>query len=183
MNAFEAARRLGHLLEHDGIEYAIGGALALGVWGAPRGTKDVDLSIFITPSEVDRMAEVFDRAGVMFDRAAAAKNIARTGLVRGRLGRIPIDAFISGHPHFFEMQRRRRAIREADGSQLYFITAEDLCVMKLVYGRDKDVVDLERLFAVRQLDTAYVREWIAKMPIGPDRVAILDDLERRFASS
>ena len=55
-----------------------------------------------------------------------------------------------------------------------------LCVMKLVYGRAKDVTDLERLFAVRKLDVSYIREWISKMPVGPDRIAILDDLVRRF---
>lgn len=180
MNAFDAARRIGELLEADGIEYAIGGALALGVWGAPRGTKDVDLSVFVEPTRIDAAADVFERAGVMFDRVAAAKDVARTGLFRGLLGRVPVDAFISSHPHFLEMRRRRQRVQTPDGGHLYFITAEDLCVMKLVYGREKDVTDLERLFAVRRLDVAYIRTWLAKLPVGPDRVAILDDLERRF---
>jgi Nucleotidyltransferase of unknown function (DUF6036) len=181
MNAFEAARRIGDLLEADGIEYAIGGALALGVWGVPRGTKDVDLSVFVDPDNLDGMFAVFERAGIMFDRAAAARNVERTGLLRGLLGRIPVDAFISRHPQFLEMRTRRQRVATPDGGHLYFITAEDLCVMKLVYGRDKDVTDLERLFAVRSLDVDYVRTWLAKMPVGPDRREILDDLARRFA--
>jgi hypothetical protein len=180
VNAGDAAKRIGQLLEQDGIDYAIGGALALGVWGAPRGTKDVDLSVFVMPQEFERVADVFERAGVMFDRTAAAADISRTGLFRGRLGRVPIDAFISAHPHFLEMQTRRRAVKDVDGTTLYFISAEDLCVMKLVYGRGKDLADLERLFAVRTIDTAYVRSWLARMPVGEDRVATLDDLERRF---
>ncbi len=49
------------------------------------------------------------------------------------------------------------------------------------YGRDKDIADLQRLFGVRTIDTVYVREWLAKMPVGQDRRAILDDLVRRFA--
>jgi hypothetical protein len=53
--------------------------------------------------------------------------------------------------------------------------------MKLVYGRDKDVTDLERLFAVRALDVAYIRGWLARMPVDATRIARLDDLERRFA--
>ena len=180
MNAFEVARRLAELLEADHIDYAIGGALALGIWGAPRGTKDVDLSIFVEPAELDTVFDVFERAGIMIDRAAAAGDVARTGLVRGMLGRVPVDAFISAHPHFLQMKERRQRIGTPDGAHLYFITAEDLCVMKLVYGRDKDITDLERLFAVRTIDTRYVRAWLAKMPVGPDRRAVLDDLERRF---
>jgi hypothetical protein len=181
MNAFDVARRLGLLLEADGIEYAIGGALALGVWGAPRGTKDVDLSVFVDERSIERVIDVFERAGVMLDRANVAKDIARTGLFRGLLGRIPVDAFVSNHPHFWEMHRRRRAVNQPDGTPLYFITAEDLCIMKLVYGREKDVIDLERLFAVRTIDVAYVRSWLAKLPVGRDRIAVLDDLERRFS--
>ena len=46
MNAIEAARQIGSCLDEDGVPYAIGGALALGVWGVPRATKDVDLSVF-----------------------------------------------------------------------------------------------------------------------------------------
>jgi hypothetical protein len=181
MIASDAARRLGGLLEQDGIDYAIGGALALGAWGAPRGTKDVDLSVFVQEAELARVIDVYERAGVMFDREAMAKDVARTGLFRGKLGTVPIDTFISAHPHFWSMHERRRQITDPDGTNLYFITAEDLCVMKLVYGRAKDVTDLERLFAVRKLDVPYIRSWLAKMPVGGDRTAILDDLEKRFA--
>lgn len=176
MNAYDVARRIGLLLEADKIEYAIGGALALGVWGAPRGTHDVDLSVFVDPSRLDSLAEVYERAGVMFDRVAATKAVARTGLFRGLLGKVPVDTFVSDHPHFHEMQRRRERVKTPEGDHLYFITAEDLCVMKLFYGRDKDVTDLERLFAVRDVDVAYVRGWLAKMPVPANRGAILDDL-------
>ncbi len=183
MNALEAARRIGERLDEANIDYAIGGALALGVWGAPRATKDVDLSIFVDDRHLDGVIAAFERAGVMFDHAAAIAEVARVGFFRGLLGTTPVDAFISRHPHFWKMHERRRAVRTPDGHDLYFITAEDLCVMKLVYGRDKDVTDLERLFAVRVLDVGYVRDWLGKLPVGPDRIAILDDLERRFSRS
>jgi hypothetical protein len=180
MNAFDSARRLGLLLEADGIEYAIGGALALGVWGVPRATKDVDISVFVDPERLEGVADVYERAGVMFEREAARKAVARTGLFRGLLGKIAIDTFISLHPHFLEMQQRRQRVRTPDGDFLYFITAEDLAVLKLVFGRDKDLVDLERLFAVRKLDVDHVRRWLAKMPVPANRIAILDELARRF---
>lgn len=34
MNAIEAATRIAQCFDDDGIAYGIGGALALGVWGA-----------------------------------------------------------------------------------------------------------------------------------------------------
>lgn len=67
---------------------------------------------------------------------------------------------------------------------MYFISAEDLCLHKLLFGRAKDVTDLERLLAVRPLiDLAYVRSWLVQMvPAGDRRLEILDDLEQRFAA-
>ncbi|MBL0216129.1 MAG: hypothetical protein IPQ07_19880 [Myxococcales bacterium] len=47
MNPIDAARRLAAAFDADGLSYGIGGALALGVWGAPRATKDVDVSVFV----------------------------------------------------------------------------------------------------------------------------------------
>ncbi|MFN0246174.1 MAG: DUF6036 family nucleotidyltransferase [Kofleriaceae bacterium] len=180
MNALEAACRLSERLDEAGIDYAIGGALALGVWGAPRATRDVDLSVFVDDRNLASVVDAFERAGVRFDHAAAISDVARIGFFRGVMGKVPIDTFISRHPHFWEMRARRRVVRTPDGHDLYFVTAEDLCVMKLVYGRDKDVTDLERLFAVRGLDVSYIRHWLARIAVGPDRLEVLDDLERRF---
>jgi len=81
------------------------------------------------------------------------------------------------------MKARRISI-EIAGGRLWFLSAEDLCLHKLIYGRPKDLVDLERLLAVRPgMDLAYVRSWMTRMvPAGDRRVAALDDLERRFHS-
>ena len=180
MDPGEVAQRLGDRLEEESVEYAIGGALALGAWGAPRFTKDVDLSIFSSVEEFSTVANALERAGMIFDRERAPKDIERIGLFNGRLGGIVVDLFMSGHPHMHEMHRRRKRVETGEGKHLYFITAEDLCVVKLIYGREKDVGDLQRLFAARDIDVAYVRGWLAKMPVPANRSAILDDLERRF---
>jgi hypothetical protein len=73
---------------------------------------------------------------------------------------------------------------EVEGGRLWFLSAEDLCLHKLIYGRPKDIIDLERLIAVRpNIDLAYVRSWMTRMvPAGDRRFAALDDLERRFKS-
>jgi hypothetical protein len=184
LNAIEAARRIGEGLDEDSIPYAIGGALALGVWGAPRATKDVDLSVFVRRDELGRVLDSLERVGVMISREQAAKDVARIGLAKGRLGMIVVDVFLSEHPQYLEMARRaRRVVDPATGWSASFISAEDLCIHKLVFGRHKDIGDLESLFAVRRdLDLAYVRGWLVQMvPHGDARLTVLDDLERRFA--
>jgi len=182
MNAIEAARRIGECLDEDRIPYAIGGALALGVWGVPRATKDVGLSVFVTRAELPRVFDSLERAGVMVAREQAARDIERIGLAKGKLGNVIIDLFLSEHPQYAEMGRRVRRVLDPQGWAASFISPEDLCIHKLVFGRHKDVGDLESLFAVRlDLDVAYIRSWLVQMVAADDRrLEVLDDLERRF---
>jgi hypothetical protein len=180
MSAADAAARIADRLDEDGIEYAIGGALALGVWGAPRSTVDVDLTVFVEPGDLSRVVAALERAGVMLD-PGAEREAARIGLFRGRLGRTPVDVFVASHPHHHEMRGRRLTAVDPGGATRWFISPEDLVVLKLFYGRPKDEIDLERLFAVRpDLDLDYVEGWIERMvPAGDRRLALLARLRRR----
>ena len=181
MNAFEVSEYIAARLDEDGLPYAIGGALALTAWAIPRDTKDVDISIFAPDSDLPRVFDSLERAGVMLDRPDAVRSVARIGMFTGRHGRTMVDVFISDHPHFHQMRERRRELQYPSGGKCWFISAEDLCVMKLLYGRTKDIADLERVFAaLPALDLAYIREWLAKLPSGGNKQILLEDLVRRF---
>lgn len=185
LSALELAQHIAQCLDEDGLDYAIGGALALTVHALPRDTADVDISIFAREDELPRVLEAIERAGVMIDRADATRSQARIGMFTGRAGKRLVDVFMSAHPHFEEMSRRRVRAKGPGGNLMWFISAEDLCVLKLMFARTKDLPDLEHLFAANtSLDVTYVRHWLTKMiPAGDRRFAILDDLERRFTTA
>jgi hypothetical protein len=53
-SASDAARELAAMLDVRNMDYALGGAIALGFWVEPRGTLDVDVTLFLPadkPSE------------------------------------------------------------------------------------------------------------------------------------
>jgi hypothetical protein len=184
LNALAVARGIAERLDEDGLPYGIGGALALGAWGAPRATKDVDITIFVVEAELPRAFAALERAGVMIDRAGATRDVAQIGMFKGRAGRMFVDVFVTGHPQYEAMRQRCVAIDDpVSGRTLSFISAEDLCLHKLLYGRPKDLIDLEQLVARRpSMDLAYVRGWLQQMvPVGDARLGVLDDLETRFA--
>ena len=58
INAAIVAGRLAAQLEARGHEYAVGGAIALGYWGVPRGTVDVDLTVYLSPERLADLAGV-----------------------------------------------------------------------------------------------------------------------------
>lgn len=105
------------------------------------------------------------------------------GLFMARLGGVRLDLFLAHHPMHESMRARRVAVRAFGEHDRYFLSAEDVVLTKLIYRRRKDVLDLERLFAVQEgnLDLGYVRYWLTRIaPEGDPRYHTLDDLERRF---
>ena len=75
MSAADVARRLADRLDENGIPYAIGGALALGVWGAPRNTVDVDISVFVDPADLERLFAVRDNLEIDYVREWLGKMV------------------------------------------------------------------------------------------------------------
>jgi len=63
----EEALALVRTLEDEGVPYALCGALALAVHGAPRATTDIDL--LVSPDAVERVVAVAKRLGFVFGAA------------------------------------------------------------------------------------------------------------------
>jgi hypothetical protein len=118
--------------------------------------------------------------GVVVDAAAARAAAVQDGLMIFRYGAFRLDVFTPSIAFAWEAGRTR-VRQEIDGVAIWWLSAEALCVFKLLFFRGKDVVDLERLIAVRgaALDAAYVRARIVEM-LGDDdpRVTTWDRLWR-----
>ena len=52
------AIELAAALDAEKCEYAIGGAIALGFWAEPRGTLDVDVTLFLPPKELSNCVRI-----------------------------------------------------------------------------------------------------------------------------
>lgn len=183
-SAAEAAQAIADRLEGAGHPYAIGGALALAVAGVPRGTADVDLNVFVDGPAVAAVARLLLDMGMVLDVAASVAEAERDGMFAARWDGMRIDVFVPSIPFSVEAGRTRVRVT-ADGWSGWFLAPEAIAVFKLLFFRGKDVVDLERLVAVRgsDLDHAYVRRWIVDMMgEGDERVARWDDLVARFSA-
>ncbi len=183
--AAEAARAIADALTASNHPYAIGGALALGVAGVPRGTKDVDVNVFVGPERAPEIIDVLQPLGITFDRRAATTKAARDGMMVGDWEGMRIDVFFVSIP-FSEEAARTRAKITVDGWTGTFLSAEAIAVFKLLFFRIKDVADLAQLIAVRErdLDHAYIRRWLVEM-MGEDdeRVRRWDELVAQFGPS
>lgn len=166
--------------EQASIPYAIGGALAYGMWGIPRATLDVDVNVFVDDAELRKVTDALASVGIPTQLEQVARDCAARGMFSAKFGAYRVDVFVPSIPFSAEAERTRVQV-DIDGHRVWFLSAEALSVFKLLFFRPKDVVDLERLLEVQgdKLDRAYVRrELVAMMGEGDPRVQRWDELVR-----
>lgn len=77
---FEAGMHIAAALEAAAIPYALGGALAYGLWAVPRATVDVDVNVFVAPDSIDGVCRALSTLGIAVDEAAARVASTRDGM-------------------------------------------------------------------------------------------------------
>jgi hypothetical protein len=146
------------LLDRLGVDHAFGGALALAYYTDPRGTVDVDVNVFVLFSSASPVVLEFSRLGFEPERPSEQwASVAGVRIVRPQ-DPVRLDLFFSIDEHYEEIARRTRLFPFGpDSRELPFLSAEDLAIFKLSFGRDKDWVDLRRLAAAHpEIDLAYI---------------------------
>ena len=163
-DAFEAGLRIADTLERHGISYALGGALAYGQYGVPRATNDVDVNVFVSEAGLPAVFTALRSLGIVIDADAATRAAEREGMIVLRFADFRVDVFTPSiaFSREAEQTRVRHRIEERD---VWFLSAEALAVFKLLYFRNKDLVDLERLLAVSgtTVDLAWVRARLVEL--------------------
>jgi hypothetical protein len=147
-------------LDEGGLAHAFGGALALGYVATPRGTVDIDVNVFIEAADLARVVTAVEPLGYRPGEGGA--DTAAFGGVRFEHSAdpFPLDVFPSLDERYSEVERR--VVRHPFGRRgdvLPFLSAEDLCVFKLSFGRPQDWVDLQAIAVARpSLDVEYVEQ-------------------------
>lgn len=146
-------------LAEASLSHAFGGALALAYVAEPRGTVDVDVNVFTPLAEVDGILEVLAAIDLRPERAPADWLPTAGIRLRRELDPYPVDLFPSLDERYYtEIERRCPRYPFGTGDAvLPFLSAEDLAVFKLSFGRDKDWVDLRAMARARPaLDIDYI---------------------------
>jgi hypothetical protein len=156
-NPTDVAAKLAPLLAARGLDYAFGGALALGYWAEPRGTMDVDVTLFLPADRVDHCLQVLRELGCQIADAEAAKLLHEHGFCRVHFAGVRLDVFLPTIP-FYEAAKERRRSVPLRQTQIMIWDAETLCVFKMMFFRDKDLVDLRKI--VSQQGATFDRQWV-----------------------
>ncbi len=162
-SAPQIARQLAAALDSAGCDYAIGGAIALGFWARPRGTVDVDVTLYLPPDEVTACVRLLQTVGCTFPLDQATRLLSEHGYCQVEFGGGRVDVFLPVISFYEEAKARRRAVEFGD-QRIMVWDAESLCVFKLMFFRLKDLADVEEILRVQgdRLD----RGWVERQIVG-----------------
>lgn len=182
-DAAAVAVELAGLLDERGQEYALGGAIALGYWATPRGTMDVDLTLFVSPEKPSEVLWLLGEIGCQMDAPRALGALRENGFCQVSYRNLRVDVFVPTLPFYDQAKERRREV-DLGGRRIRIWDAETLAVFKMMFFRRKDIADVEQI--LRSGGDRLDRTWIRKQLVaiyGPRdaRVAQWDELERELS--
>jgi len=164
---------LARALAEDQVPHAFGGAIALAYYATPRGTRDVDINVFLPATAFDRVLEVLVPLGADPPSPAERRSLERDEQVRLLWDETPLDLFFSyTELHDACLERQRRV---AFGSErIAILSAEDLAIFKVLFARDKDWRDLREMLLAQapDFDAAYATGWLERI-LAPDDERLL----------
>lgn len=185
MNALIAeAAELQTFIEEQGWDFYFIGGLVVQIWGEPRLTQDIDLTIFTNLS--NESAYISTLLGRYKPKFADADKFALTNRVLPMFTKanIGIDITLGGFSDINPAFDRASYQKVSDAVSLRVCSADDLIIMKTVAARPRDWIDVESVIIKQSsLDWEYIDSSLAALDAYEDmgsRIAQLQSLKDAF---
>lgn len=168
----QALCEIAEIFDSLSARYAVTGGIAVRIHGIPRPTHDADFTVAL---DRQRLTEFFQRAMDAGYTVAEpylrgwVDQVAGMPLVKLRMyledHGVDVDVFLA-ESEFQDSLLARRQCEDFQGGRIWFVSPEDLILLKLVAGRPRDLVDVQDiLFVQGQLDEPYLRRWAAALGV------------------
>jgi len=168
-----------NLLEKEKKPYLLIGGLAVGILGEPRMTQDIDLIIFIPKSSIPAFLKTLKKAEFNFIPATVKKDVELKGAFRVTFEGLWVDFIVSSTD--FESSAFKRKIKvKLLGKNVNIPSAEDLILLKLIPGRERDILDVKSIIERHRgkLDKKYLENWAQKLSDEAEDLRIWNTLKK-----
>jgi len=164
------------------IRHAVSGAVAMAVHGVVRATKDLDILVVAPQVRLPEAFAIVRDHGFRGEDAELLRGLRERGFAELTSGPVRVEILAPVLPYHRTLPDRAVPV-EISGTQVPFVSLEDLVVLKMLWRRQKDVPDIHSLLAAaRDFDARYVQSTLESiLPDDDPRHAELADWIRRYA--
>jgi hypothetical protein len=153
-------------LTDAGVAHAFGGAIALAFCvEEPRGTRDLDVNIFVDATEASRVLGALPDGVRVRDKDVA--QVERDGQSRLDWDGTPIDVFLNNMP-LHEAVAAAVVWVPLEGRQAPVLDCASLAIFKAFFDRTRDWADLETIAQATPEDIEVAAARIAELVGGDD---------------
>ena len=133
------------LLNKLDVQYLVIGGYAVNFHGYPRYTKDIDLWLWLSEENINRLMKVlnefgFGDVGLKKDDFLNPENVIQLGYEPFR-----IDLVVDVEGINFKECYERKVEANLEGIKIYFLSLQDLIGIKKKTGRPQDLADAHQL--------------------------------------
>ena len=179
--------RIAQALERAGIPYMVIGAQAVLVHGRPRFTGDIDITLGVDVDQLSALKKITDGLSLRplrpdFEQFAKQTNVFS---VVENATKIKVD-FIFSFSAYEQVAIERAKPIEVEQTRVYYASAEDTIIHKIVAGRPLDIEDAKSIINVQPLlDRSYILKWLKVYSdvLTRDLEKEYKELEKRVAQS
>jgi hypothetical protein len=193
LNFEEFLKMILYVLEKAGIDYMVGGAVAVWPWGEPRSTQDIDIVIHLGIEQIDALSKELEKAEIYLPPDIILENLNETR------GDLPINAIHGASGYKAEMflireddelrktafERRVKVDFGSEIGEVFIHSPEDLIIYKMLYyslsQQTKHIRDIGSIIKTRgdELDYDYIQKWAIEKQLAAIWLEIQRELEMR----
>ena len=155
-------RTVARELKKASIPYMVIGGQAVLLYGEPRLTRDIDVTLGIGVSELARIKKILPAMGLKSLVKNDREFVERTMVfpTKDKESEIRVDFIFSFSPYERQAIERAKDIKLGRTS-VRFASFEDLVVHKVIAGRARDLEDVRSILLKNpRYDSGYIKKWL-----------------------
>lgn len=157
-------------LDGKNIPYMVIGGQAVLLYGEPRLTRDIDITLGAGVERLGEMRTLIDRLGLKCLTAEVEDFVKETmvlPVIEEQSG-IRVDFIFSFSPYERQAIGRAKSVPMGN-ARVRFAALEDVVIHKIIAGRPRDIEDIENILVKNpEYDTGYIVGWLAEFDAALD---------------
>ncbi len=151
-------------LDRRRIPYMVIGGQAVLLYGEPRLTRGIDITLGITTEKLDQLLEMIE--AIQLKPLVDPHDFTLRTMVlpcEDRQSHILVDFIFSFSPYERQAMDRVHLV-DMEGVNVKFASAEDLVIHKVFAGRARDMEDVKAVLIKNpEMDLPYIQHWLDEL--------------------